>query len=104
MTLTRPSAFHYNGAGSVVPFHFQDNQPEVKGSVDGVAGLFTIDTGDSGSLLLIAPFARRYDLVTRYQADIPYSGRAVGGDPWCVVGSPPRRNGDARQRRRATGG
>ena len=78
MTLTRPSAFHYNGAGSVVPFHFQDNQPEVKGSVDGVAGLFTIDTGDSGSLLLIAPFARRYDLVTRYQADIPYSGRAVG--------------------------
>ena len=76
MTLTRPSAFRYDG--DVVPFHFQDNQPEVKGSVDGVAGLFTIDTGDSGSLLLIAPFARRYDLVTRYHADIPYSGRAVG--------------------------
>ena len=78
MTLIRPGAFRYDGAGAVIPFHFQDNQPEVKGSVDGVAGLFTIDTGDSGSLLLIAPFARRYDLATRYRADIPYVGRAVG--------------------------
>ncbi len=31
MTLTRPDAFHYEGTGAVVPFHFQDNQPEVRG-------------------------------------------------------------------------
>lgn len=78
MTLTRPDAFSYSGKGAVVPFHFQDNQPEIKGSIDGMAGLFTVDTGDSGSLLLIAPFARRYGLVERYHADLPYAGQALG--------------------------
>jgi hypothetical protein len=77
MTLTRPKAFDYHGTGAIVPFHFQDNQPEVKGSIDGVAGLFAIDTGDNSGLLLIAPFARRYGMVERYHADIPYDGKAV---------------------------
>ncbi len=77
MTLSQPEDFDYHGDGAVIPFHFQDNQPEVKGSIDGIAGLFAIDTGDSGSLLLIAPFARRYGLVARYQADLPYDGKAV---------------------------
>ncbi len=77
MTLTRPDAFTYRGGGAMLPFHFQDNQPEVKGSIDGVAGLFTIDTGDGGSLLLIAPFARQYRLIERYRADLPYDGNAV---------------------------
>lgn len=77
LTLTRPGAFEYHGSGAVVPFHFQDNQPEVYGSVDGIAGVFNIDTGGNGSLLLIAPFARRYGLVERYHAVIPYGGIAL---------------------------
>jgi len=79
LTLTRPDAFVYHGGGVVVPFYFHDNQPEVNGSVDGIAGVFTIDTGDDGSLLLIAPFAKRYGLVEQYGATIPYGGHAVGG-------------------------
>ena len=77
MTLTKPETFSYRGQGKVVAFHFQDNQPEIKGSIDGIAGLLTLDTGDGGSLLLIAPFARRYGLVDRYHADLPYDGKAV---------------------------
>jgi Aspartyl protease/PDZ domain len=77
MTLTRPDVFHDQGRGIVIPFHIQDNQPEITGSIDGISGHFAIDTGDSGSLLLIAPFARRYGLARRYQADIPYNGTAV---------------------------
>lgn len=79
MTLTRPDQFAYHGTGPVIPFHFQDNQPEINGAVDGIAGEFTIDTGDNGSLLLIAPFVKRYDLVSRYKAVTPYGGTAVGG-------------------------
>ena len=45
--------------------------------MDGVAGVFTVDTGDSGSLLLIAPFARRYGFAKRYHATIPYGGTAI---------------------------
>jgi hypothetical protein len=77
MTLTRPEAYHFDGHGTIIPFHFQDNEPEVKGAVDGIAGLFTLDTGDNTSLLLIAPFARHHHLVERYQADIPAGGLAV---------------------------
>lgn len=78
MTLSDPASFVYRGTGSVIPFHFQDNQPEVTGSIDGIADRFAIDTGDNGSLLLIAPFARRYGLAARYHADVPYSGKAIG--------------------------
>ncbi|HTD28854.1 MAG TPA: PDZ domain-containing protein, partial [Xanthomonadaceae bacterium] len=77
MTLTTPDAFHYQGDGVVVPFHFQDNQPELVGAADGIAGNFAVDTGDSGSLLLIAPFARHYGLAERYHATIPYGGHAI---------------------------
>ena len=78
MTLTRPDAFSYGGYGAVIPFHFQDNQPEIRGSIDGIAALLTVDTGDAASLDVLAPFARRHDLVRRYQADIPYDGRMDG--------------------------
>jgi hypothetical protein len=77
MSLTRPDSFDYHGHGAIVPFHFQDNEPEIKASIDGIAALCPVDTGDGGSLLLIAPFARRYNLVDRYHATIPYEGRAV---------------------------
>jgi hypothetical protein len=77
MTLTEPKAFRACGRGTVIPFQFQDNQPEITGTVDGVAGLFTIDTGDSGSLLLIAPFAQRYGFAQKLHAVFTYSGRAI---------------------------
>lgn len=78
MTLIRPDAFGYAGHGAAIPFHFQDNQPEIRGSIDGIAALLTIDTGDAASLDALAPFARRHDLVRRYDADIPYDGRTDG--------------------------
>ncbi len=78
MTLTRPDASTAPDRGTTIPFHIQDNQPEVTGTIDGIAGRFAVDTGDGGSLLLIAPFARRYGLVARYHADIPYQGKSTG--------------------------
>jgi hypothetical protein len=88
LTLTRPDSFDYRGTGVVIPFHFEDNQPEVYGAVDGIAGAFTVDTGANGSLLLIAPFARRYSLAERYHAVIPYGGKAVTATHgvYCRVG------------------
>ena len=78
MTLTPPGAFRYSGDGAIVPFVFQDNQPLVTGTVDGIAATFAVDTGDDGSLLLMAPFARRHGLVDRYHATQPYGGSSVG--------------------------
>ena len=78
MTLIRPDAVIDPEHGTVVPFHFQDNQPEIRGSIDGIAALLTVDTGDAASLDVLAPFARRYDFVRRYDADLPASGHAAG--------------------------
>jgi len=77
MTLVPPRLFHNTGMGVVIPFHFQDNQPEVIGAVDGIAARMAVDTGDNGSLLLIAPFARRYTFAERYHAHYTYRGRSV---------------------------
>jgi hypothetical protein len=78
MTLTPPEQYRYDGNGTKIPFHFQDNQPEVTGSIDGIAAHMAIDTGDDSSLLLTAFFARRYDLVKKYNAHLPYGGSSVG--------------------------
>ena len=77
MTLTPPERFEPPAHAAVLPFHFQSNQPEITGAVDGIAATFAVDTGDNGSLLLIAPFARRYGLAERYRATIPYGGMSI---------------------------
>jgi hypothetical protein len=78
MTLTPPSQFRFDGTGVKIPFHFQDDQPEVTGLVDGIAADLAIDTGDDSSLLLTAPFAKRYDLIKKYNAHLPYGGTSIG--------------------------
>jgi hypothetical protein len=80
LTLTLPSAFAYQGHGTIVPFRFNDQIPQVEGSVDGIPGKFDIDTGSRASLSLLKPFAEKNDLkkklVTRYEA---VTGWGVGG-------------------------
>ncbi len=98
MTLTPPASFRYAGDGAIVPFHFQDNQPEIYGAVDGIAAVMAVYTGDDGSLLLIAPFARKYGLVEKYHATIPYAGSSVGatGGLWARVGEVTLNGADGR--------
>ncbi len=98
MTLTPPGGFRDAGAGAILPFHFQDNQPEIFGSVDGIAATMAVDTGDNGSLLLIAPFARKYGLARRYHATIPYAGSSVGvtGGLWARAGQVTLNGADGR--------
>jgi hypothetical protein len=46
--------------------------------VDGIAGVFAIDTSNNGSLLLIAHSATHRGRYGRYHATIPYGGKPVG--------------------------
>ncbi len=88
MTLTRPEAFHYSGTGIVVPFKYHDgHMPVVAGSVDGIPGTFTIDTGDNLALTLNGPFNQKNDLVGKYKPKFAaISGYGIGGaDPAYVV-------------------
>ncbi len=80
LTLTLPSAFSYTGGGTVVPFQFNGQIPQIEGEIDGIPGKFDIDTGSRSSLTLLAPFAEKHSLKEKYRAKIEaVTGWGVGG-------------------------
>ncbi|MGH8127708.1 MAG: aspartyl protease family protein [Gammaproteobacteria bacterium] len=80
LTLIQPKDFKPTNAGTAVPFTFIGGRiPEVKGSIDGLPGEFEIDTGNSGALILLAPFAKKHDLASRYGATSATIAWGVGG-------------------------
>jgi PDZ domain len=75
-----PATFKYSGAGTRMPFQFNERLPEVDGAVDGIAGKFAIDTGSHASLTLSEAFVKRNGLVAKYGAAQEItSGAALGG-------------------------
>ena len=80
LTLFLPSAFSYRGSGTVVPFVFNGQIPQVEGEIDGIPGKFNIDTGSRSSLDLLGPFVEKHNLKARYNAKLEaVTGWGVGG-------------------------
>jgi predicted aspartyl protease len=72
--------FTYSGDGIAVPIRFEEGVVVAEGSVDGIPGLFGIDTGDMYSLSLSAPFVTQHELAKQYGATIQgYAGEGFGG-------------------------
>lgn len=83
ITLNEPATFAYTGKGETVSFKFNGHIPQVEGSIDGVAGLFDLDTGSRGSLTLLGPFVEKHGLE-------PKSGAAIEAVTGWGVGGPAR--------------
>ncbi len=80
LTFILPEAFQAPAGAAVVPFTFDDNTPQVEGEIDGVKGLFTIDTGSRASVTLNAPFIQKHGLKAKYAPRVEaLSGWGVGG-------------------------
>ena len=80
LTLTRPDKFVYHGNGVVLPLHFHGDIPAVDGAVDGIRGLFTLDTGSGGALDLFGPFIEAHALRRKYAAGFTKAtGTGLGG-------------------------
>jgi hypothetical protein len=80
ITFYDQNGFTYSGDGVPVPLRIQDVTFVAEGSVDGIPGLFGIDTGDMYSLTLYAPFVAQHDLVQHYGASIHgYTGEGFDG-------------------------
>ena len=74
------------GAAASVPIRIRGRIAEVDGTVDGVAGRFSIDTGSSGSLTLNSPFVKQHDLAARYGAKTRVmSAIGVGGPVFALL-------------------
>ncbi len=80
LTFTEPSQFAYKGRGVAVPIDFDYHLPLVKGELDGVPGIFVIDTGARSALLLYGPFVEQNKLREKYKASIEgVTGWGIGG-------------------------
>lgn len=80
MTLTLPDAFEDRTGGVRVPFELDDRTPVVEGAIDGVPGVFSIDTGSRSTVDLHAPFAAEHGLAAEYVPAIEaVAGWGVGG-------------------------
>jgi hypothetical protein len=80
LTFFLPEAFQEPAGATVAPFTFEGETPQVEGAVDGVKGLFTIDTGSRSSLTLNSPFTAEHGLKERYAPKVEaVSGWGVGG-------------------------
>lgn len=80
ITFYSRQGFEYSGKGTPVPIHSKDGTLLAEATVDGIDGLFGIDTGDMYSLSLYAPFVAKHKLVQHYTAKIQgYAGEGYGG-------------------------
>ena len=80
LTFILPEAFQEPAGAAVVTFTFDDNTPQVEGELDGVKGVFTIDTGSRASLTLNVPFVQEHGLKAKYAPRVEaLSGWGVGG-------------------------
>ncbi|MHB1057006.1 MAG: aspartyl protease family protein [Rhodanobacter sp.] len=65
--------------GNVLPLRFTFDMPLVDASVDGRHGVFGIDTGNAGHLLLFPQWAGREGLLAHYAKGYPQPTGGVGG-------------------------
>jgi len=82
ITFYSKQGFEYSGKGTAVPIDTKDGKGNLlaQATVDGIPGLFGIDTGDMYSLSLFAPFVKQHKLVEHYRTKIQgYAGQGFGG-------------------------
>lgn len=79
MTLTAFDEYRHEGAGVAVPIVFNDDEPLVRASLNGRSGDFGIDTGNTGSLIVIGNWAEREGLTLALSKGFDTMGFGMGG-------------------------
>ena len=76
LTLYNPEGFQYEGSAAPIALHFVDQfdrhgkifypAPRIDAAIDGIPGVFDIDTGDFEAILVRNEFARQHQLLRHY--------------------------------------
>jgi hypothetical protein len=77
MTFAKPGALHVKG--DAIPVDTDRQLVEIQGKVNGVAGRFIVDTGNSTELLLLGPFMHAHPYVVEFQERQFANDYGVGG-------------------------
>jgi hypothetical protein len=80
LTLRPSQGFHYDGPGTKVPTRFSDDIPEIEAVADGAHGVFAIDSGNSGSLVIHAKFGNRSGLAEQLSRGLSLTSFGAGGE------------------------
>ena len=80
LTLIDPAKFDPKDAGTPVKFVFNEHNPEVTGTIEGIPATFDIDTGARSELTITKPFAETNQLRARHPKGVDaVDGWGVGG-------------------------
>ncbi|MBV8579460.1 MAG: aspartyl protease family protein [Candidatus Eremiobacteraeota bacterium] len=79
LTLTPLASFHYHGTTAPLHIVFEEDAPLVEAAADDKPGLFMIDTGNAGTLVLYGSYLRRNGFFARYPAGVAAIGSGTGG-------------------------
>ncbi|QEE26052.1 PDZ domain-containing protein [Rhodanobacter glycinis] len=64
---------------TAVPIRFTQDMPLVEATLDGQRGIFGVDTGNAGPLMLFPQWASRHGLTPYYMAGLPTPNGGMGG-------------------------
>jgi predicted aspartyl protease len=79
LTLRKLAAFHHRSSGVAVPIVFDDDMPLLEGRIDGLPGLFALDTGNSGATVVQAVWARSHGVAERMKRGLETVSYGAGG-------------------------
>jgi len=79
LTLHDPARYRHAGGGTTLPIAPPGRTPRVQGAVDGVTGVFRVDTGNRGSLTLAQTFAAANGIADRHRGVDAVYGASVSG-------------------------
>jgi hypothetical protein len=79
LTLTPLTTYVHRGDGLGVPIRFQEDMPMTEAAADGHGGLFGVDTGNAGTVILFGAFLDATHITRAYPQGVLARGSGTGG-------------------------
>jgi len=79
LTLRKLDRFRHTTGGVSVPIAFDDDQPFIEGRINGVSGLFGVDTGNASTLVVQPVWARENGLADTLKRGVETVSYGAGG-------------------------
>jgi hypothetical protein len=92
INLYDPKSYHYQGKGERIPLEVTQNHIYMRAPItasgrSSINGLFMIDTGSAGALVLTSPFVEQHELLPPPSQTTPFSICGIGGDSQTQIGT-----------------
>jgi predicted aspartyl protease len=86
LVLHDPAQWRYHGAQPAVAMVMNGTVPAIRGTIDGLGGLFRLDVGSSSTVDVHTPFVAAHGLEKKLRHPIEVSGAGFGGEFSSLLG------------------